>query len=41
MVWLDNWMEVVEEIKNTLSHTPRVLVLPNAEIQCHEKILKN
>jgi nickel-dependent lactate racemase len=40
MVWLDNWMEVVEEIKNTLSHTPRVLVLPNAEIQCDEKILK-
>ena len=39
MIWLNNWKEVLEEIKATFSYNPKVIVLPNAEIQCDERIL--
>jgi nickel-dependent lactate racemase len=39
MIWLNSWKEVLEEIKATFSYNPKVIVLPNAEIQCDEKVL--
>ncbi|MEM3503879.1 MAG: hypothetical protein QW134_06615, partial [Nitrososphaeria archaeon] len=40
IIWLNDWNEIIEEIENTLTHDPQVIVLPNAEIQCDEKILE-
>ncbi len=40
MIWIDNWKEVIEEIKNTFNYNPRIILLPNAEIQCDKKILE-
>lgn len=38
-VWISNWNEVLEEIKSSFSHSPKVAVLPNAEIQCEDGML--
>ncbi|MEM2982155.1 MAG: lactate racemase domain-containing protein [Candidatus Bathyarchaeia archaeon] len=39
VVWVKTWKEVLEEVKSSFTHKPKVAVLPNAEIQCDEKFL--
>ncbi|MEM4311186.1 MAG: lactate racemase domain-containing protein [Nitrososphaerales archaeon] len=39
IMWIKNWKEVLEEIKN-IHKNPRIAIIPNADIQCEEKILK-
>ncbi len=39
MIWIRTWKEVIEEVKSSFDHEPKVAVLPNAEIQCDQETL--
>lgn len=38
--WRRNWEDVVEDIRESFQHEPKVGLLPNADIQCDIKTLK-
>jgi nickel-dependent lactate racemase len=38
-LWLKSWREVIEELKSSFDHAPKVAVIPNAEIQCPAEYL--
>ena len=38
-IWLKSWEEVIEEVQASFTYEPRVVLLPNAEIQCDPQSL--
>ena len=38
IIWLKNWGDVLREIESSFDHAPTVALLPNADIQCDERI---